>query len=201
VSGPAVFITIAVEGPTDEAIARCLAGHVGLEVAAVYGRQGKPRLVKQLPAYCKAAAQAPWLILLDLDSEAECAPELLERICPQRPPKLCCRLAVRAAEAWLLADAERLAQFLRVSETLMPRNPDSLQDPKEEMVNLARRSRSRSIREGMSPRPRSGRRVGPEYTSWIIAYVRSHWQVASAVSRSDSLARAVRCLERLSRLQ
>ena len=77
------------------------------------------------------------------------------------------RVAVRAIEAWLLADAERLAKYLGIPRTLVPRFPDQGDHPKRTLVNLARRSRKRAIREGMTPRQGSGVQVGPEYLSCV----------------------------------
>ncbi|MCS7168176.1 MAG: hypothetical protein RMI91_03400 [Gemmatales bacterium] len=66
---------------------------------------------------------------MDLDRDASCAPALRKRYLAQLAPYLCFRVAVRAIEAWLLADAPNLARFLHVCPNLIPPDPESLSDP------------------------------------------------------------------------
>lgn len=65
------------------------------------------------------------------------------------------------------------------------------------MVNLARRSRRKSVREDMVPGDKSSRRVGPAYTGRLIEYAATEWRPAVAARRSESLRRAIDCLRRL----
>ena len=99
--------------------------------------------------------------MIDLNGGYDCAPLLRNSWLPQVAPGLCFRVAVRAVEAWLLADAEHIADFLGVARSRVPSNPETLDDPKAAMVALGRTSRRRDIREDMVPRDGSGRRVGP----------------------------------------
>jgi hypothetical protein len=110
---------------------------------------------------------------------------------------MCFRVAVRAVEAWLLADFEAMADFLGVASNKVPRDPERLAAPKEAMVNLARHSRRNAIREDLVPRAGSGRVVGPGYTSRLIEFASDHWRPAMAARRAESLRRAIACLKRL----
>ena len=110
---------------------------------------------------------------------------------------MCFRLAVRELEAWLMADVENCASFLGVGRKSMPLEVESLRAPKQDLVNLARKSRRRDIREGMVPPAGSRRRVGPEYTALLREFVQSSWDPQTARSNSPSLDRAMKCLERL----
>jgi len=83
---------------------------------------------------------------------------------------MCLRLAVHAAESWLLADSARLAAFLGVSAARLPGDPDRLPDPKGTIVDLARHSRKPDVREDMVPRLGSSARVGPGYASRIMEF-------------------------------
>jgi len=65
-----VWASGAVEGPTDEAVLRRIASHVGLHIGAVHGKNGKQHLRQQIPGYNKAARIVPWVVLVDLDHEA-----------------------------------------------------------------------------------------------------------------------------------
>ena len=113
------------------------------------------------------------MVLVDLDHDAECAPPFCAEWVPSPAPYLCFRVAVREVEAWLMADADSLASFLSVVRNKIPAEPEQLDDPKTEMVNLARRSRRRAIRKDMVPRAGSGRSVGPAYASRLIEYVQT----------------------------
>jgi hypothetical protein len=110
---------------------------------------------------------------------------------------MCFRVAVRQVEAWLMADAETLPQYLGVPQNAIPLDPEALPNAKTEMVNLARRSTRKDIRNDMVPRQGSGRAVGPAYTSRLIEYVKTAWRPWEAAQRSDSLRRALVCIEKL----
>ena len=53
------------------------------------------------------------------------------------------------------------------------------------------------IRDDMVPREGSGRSIGPAYVSRIIEFALSHWRPAEASHRSESLRRAIACLNNL----
>lgn len=190
-------VIAAVEGVVDEAVVRRLVAHVGAVPGDVYGKNGKPHLRQRINGYNNAARHTPWLVLVDLDSDADCAPILRQDWLPDPAPRLCFRVAVRQVEAWLMADPETLARYLGVARHRIPRDPEALPSAKIEMVNLARGSRRRAIREDMVPRRGSGRPVGPAYSSRLIEYVQRHWRPEVAARHADSLGRAIACLERL----
>jgi hypothetical protein len=192
-------IFAAVEGAVDEAVVRRLITSAEAVPGDVHGRQGKSFLRQRIAGYNNAARRLPWIVLVDLDHENDCAPPLRQAWVPRPAPLLCFRVAVREIEAWLLADAERLAGFLGVECGRIPVDPESLNDPKVTMVSLARNSRRRDIRLDMVPRPGSGRSVGPAYTSRLIEFASADWRPEVAASRADSLQRAMRSLERLVR--
>lgn len=183
-----VTISAAVEGDVDEAVVRKLIRQAGAEPGTVYGKNGKPALRARINGYNHAARRAPWLVLVDLDRDAECAPPLREDWLPHPAPRLCFRIAVRQVEAWLIADALALAEHLRVARSAIPHDPEALENAKTEMVNLGRRSRRRDIRTDMVPREGSGRAVGPAYTSRLIEYVETGWRPQVAATRLPSPA-------------
>jgi len=194
-----VVISAAVEGHVDEAVVQKLITCAGGQVGTVYGKQGKDHLREKINGYNNAARHAPWVVLVDLNSEEDCAPLLRQRWLPQPAPLMCFRVAVRAVEAWLMADAQTLAQYLGVPQNAIPLDPEKRPDVKTEMVNLARRSKRKDIRTDMLPREGSGRPVGPAYTSRLIEYVQTAWRPRTAARRSDSLRRALVCIEHLAR--
>ncbi len=106
-------------------------------------------------------------------------------------------IAVRAVEAWLLADRERIANLLAVSQAKIPLRPEELEDPKQTLVDLARRSRRRTVRDGLVPTKTSGRQVGRDYNELLTDFVVNKWRPSDAARRSDSLRRALACLRTL----
>lgn len=192
-----VSISAAVEGLVDESVARRLIVLAGGRPGPVYGKNGKSFLRQRILGYNNAARHFPWLVLVDLDRDADCAPPVREEWLPDPAPNLCFRVAVREVESWLMADAETLAGFLSVARSRIPPNPENLGDPKVVMVNLARHSRRLPIRVDMVPRPGSGRVVGPAYVSRLVEYIQDRWRPEIAAKKSDSLRRAIECLRNL----
>jgi len=194
-----VLVECAVEGATDEAVVRRLVHEAGAEVDAIYGGNGKPHLLRRLRAYNNAARRFPWVAVVDLDNDESCAPPAARKWLPHPSARMVFAIAVRQVEAWLLADAESLASFLRVARSSVPRRPEDEEDAKRALVNLARHSRSRNIRADMVPRPYSGRAVGPAYVSRLIEFVGRAWCPDSAADRAASLMRTRRKLAELVR--
>lgn len=192
-----VVISAAVEGIVDEAVVRRLIASAGGRPGPVYGKNGKPALRTRMNGFNNAARHAPWMVLVDLNGEEDCAPPLRQNWLPAPSPLLCFRVAVRQVEAWLMADAEALATYLSVARNRIPGDPESLPNAKVALVNVARRSRRTAIRQDMVPREGSGRSVGPAYTSRLIEYAETRWRPAVAAQGSDSLRGAIACLERL----
>mgnify|MGYP000681123138 CR=1 FL=1 len=194
-----ITISVAVEGLVDEAVARRLIVFAGATPGPVYGKQGKPFLRERIAGYNNAAQHSCWMVLVDLDRDHDCAPPLRAAWLPQFAPRLCFRVAVRAVEAWLLADPERIAKFLAVAPGKVPSAPETLDDPKSAMVALARATRRREVREDMVPRDGSGRSVGPAYASRLIEFATSCWRPEVAAQRAESLRRAIDCLQCLAK--
>jgi len=192
-----VFIAGAVEGVTDEAILRRLVEFAGGAVSAVHVRNGKTNLRARVRGYNQAARFSPWMVLVDLDSDVYCAPMLRAQWLADPHPRMCFRIAVRAVEAWLLADREAIARFLAVPLARVPRGPEGVQHPKGAMVSLASQSRKRGIRMDMVPRPGSGRTVGPAFTSRVIEFATMGWRPDVGAQASDSLRRCIDCLRNL----
>ena len=187
-----VPVSAAVEGIADEAVVKALLAGVGREVATIYVQGGKPRLLSKLSGFNAAAAHSPWIVLVDLDRDAQCASEFVARELPHPAPQMIFRVAVRQAEAWLMGDQVNLASYLKVARGRIPGDPEAVLDAKEAMVNLARNSRDRRIRDDMVPTPRSGRKAGPNYAGRLIEFATAHWSPTVAAQRVESLSRCLR---------
>ncbi len=191
-----VFVSGAVEGPSDDAVARRLLSYAGANAADFHVKGGRTRVLAKINGYNHAAQYAPWMVLVDLDNDP-CVCTFVRTHLPKPAKLMCFRVAVKETEAWLLADRQRIAQFLGVSAGRIPLNPDSVPNPKRSMVELAKLSRKYDIRKDMVPRPESGREVGPAYTSRLIEFAHRHWRPEVALHSSDSLNRCVLALRRL----
>lgn len=191
------FVRFAVEGKTDIPLAERLIRAVGREPMRCIVADGKHPLTPRIRGILGSANRLDWLILRDLDHDAPCASALVEQLAGSRSVRgIHLRVAVRAMESWLLADHTAFAEEFAVFANRLPAWPDELEDPKEHLIALCRRSRRTEIRIAMTPRPGSGRRVGAQYTDRIIAFARYKWDPDRAAQRSPSLARTLRALAR-----
>lgn len=138
--------------------------------------------------YNEAGRYTTVIGLADLE-QAECASSLLGSKLPYKSPGFHLRLAVRMLESWLLADRQSLARFLRVPVSTMPTEPDAERHAKRVLVDIARRSTSKTIREALVPYD-SGGVVGPDYVATMSEFITQHWQAVAARKTSPSLERA-----------
>jgi len=197
-SFPPPPVHIAVEGITDQAVIARVLHYIGLTPGLMRGLRGKAYLLQQLSKYNAAARFANWFAVVDLDQDADCAPDYIRQILPKQSEGMLLRIPVRAIEAWLMADRERLAAFLNISIDHVPQNPDLESNPKTAFVNLARRCRQTALREDIVPRPGSGAQVGPGYAGRIQEFVSQsphRWRPEIAAENSDSLKRCINALQ------
>lgn len=163
-------------------------------------RRGSGYLKTKLPELIQLSANVPVLIVTDLD-RTECAPVLIEDWFQnrQKPDHMIFRVAVREAEAWLMADHYGFAQFFGVPARHLPARPEELADPKASMLSLVSRYAPRTIRSDVVVRVRTGLRQGLAYNARCREFVRDHWSLGRALPKSNSLERASRRIEELAR--
>jgi len=152
---------------------------------------GAGYIKKKIKGFNHAAKGMPFLVLTDLDT-GECAPTLVKAWLPfPKQNNLIFRVAVREVEAWVLADRESFANFLGIEQKLIPTDVDSrIEEPKEFLVQLAKRSRKKSIKDALVPHTGSTALVGPGYNGVLMKFVQESWRLKEAVEHSDSLKRA-----------
>jgi hypothetical protein len=184
----------AVEGNLDAAVLEAIVHHLGGVVGSIYGRKGKSWIHEKIQGYNSAAKRSVWFVLVDLDEDFECAPKLVRDWLSAPSSLMCFRVAVKEVEAWLLADRTNFAQFLQVPAAIVPRNPEIELNPKETIINLARRSRSKTLQLDLVPRAGSHRDTGPGYVDHLSRFALSRWNIRTASSSSRSLRRAVNAL-------
>lgn len=169
---------------------------VPIAIQRKLGGKGCGYIRSRIVDFQKAAQYQPFFILLDSDKD-KCALKLLNSLVPPRRRHRHClfRIAVREVEAWLLADSKGTSNFLGISERLVNKTPESLDDAKGHLIDLARRSRIRKLKEGLIPDLRTTAVVGPEYNQILSSFVKGNWNVRAAAKRSESLRRALSAIE------
>lgn len=155
-------------------------------------------ITKFLPALGRYAQQAQHIqpVLCVADTDRRCAVQLRNQWLPANStPNFLLRFAVSEAESWLLADRETIALFFGIAEANIPRNPDYLDDPKLEILRLARRSSGILRREMVSPL--NFQKPGSGYNVHLQKFAREKWRPAAARLYSESLNRALLDVARL----
>lgn len=191
-----LIANIAVEGDLDETVLKRMLAFVGIDVAYVYGKRGKDHLRENIQRYNQAAQHVRWVILVDLNNDAECPPPFIASWLPTRNQNLQLRIAVRAVEAWLLAERDKMARFLAVSRERIPLYPENEDKPKRILINIARHSRSKTIRTDIVPTEESTAIQGPGYTTCLIEFALKYWDPDRAACNAPSLRRSINSLLR-----
>lgn len=187
----AIYITLAVEDVLSEAVARKLLmqSDRNYQVSQCLCRGGFGYLKSRINAFNQAARILPFFVLTDQDSG--CPPEKIAAWLKQKPSaNLIFRTAVMEIESWIMAHREAFAQFISVSQNRVPDNTDEIKRPKEFLLSLARKSRSKRLREDIVPSPGSTAQVGPDYNNRLSQFVCEQWDVRKAAKHSESLSRA-----------
>jgi hypothetical protein len=193
---PASSVTIVVEGDLDQRLVELVLDREGIEIRKVLGLRGKDNILSNLKEYNRSARHgAPWIVLVDLDDDEDCAPPLVKKNLPRPAPNMIFRVAVRELEAWLLADRRKMADFLRVPLEKVPRQAEGA--TKETLLRLVRMSRSRNLKQDMLPRPGSGSKQGILYNAQLERYLDNFWRLEAAAANSDSLQRFVKAVRSL----
>ena len=188
------------EGYMEESIAVRLLPFCGHELGTVYGQHGCSFIRQNATKFQHLATeQTGVLVLTDFrDARTKCIPDALlqyiHKKMPEPPETFLCRFAVNEIESWLLADAKGMSGFLGIAVSRVPIYPEDEANPKRTLVDLARSSRNKKIREGIAPPPGHHANVGPEYMSLMREFISSHWNIEAALHSAPSLERCIRRL-------
>ncbi len=189
-----LIINLAFEDPLHEVVLRKIFSQLNFSVGKCFSHGGSGYLKTRIKGFNHAARVTPFLVLTDLD-QVECAPILIKDWLPfPRHPNLLFRVAVREVESWLLAHRDAFARYIGVNKNKIPSNVDEVIDPKQFLINLARESKYRQLREAIVPRAESGANQGPDYNGALIKYVHDHWDINKAALYSPSLQKMINAL-------
>ena len=189
-----LFSLVVTEGLLEIPVAQKMLTDLGIkhEETRFVSKRGTSAFWRDAMKYNNAAQYAgPVLAVADLE-QFQCPSGLITQYLPHgRHPLFILRIAERMLEAWLLADRDAIASFLRVSADRVPNDPDMLRNPKQDLVNLARQSRKRGVLEDIVPTRGSSGIVGRGYMSQMTEFIRISWRPRKASANSDSLRRAL----------
>lgn len=186
-----LIINLAFEDPLHEAVLRKLFSQPGFSVGRCFSHGGSGYLKTQMKGFNHAARVTPFLVLTDLD-RVECAPILLKDWLPfPRHQNLLFRVAVREVESWVLAHRESFAKYLGINPNKIPLQVDEVIDPKQFLINLARKSKYRQMRDAIVPRSGSSAKQGPDYNGALTTFVKDHWNINKAAQNSPSLQKMI----------
>jgi plasmid maintenance system killer protein len=76
-------------------------------------------------------------------------------------------------------------------EARLPLDLEHITNIKTSLVDLARHSHSRHVREDLLPDARSGRRHGTGYSRFLIEFINDTWDPRRAARNAPSLKRAI----------
>jgi hypothetical protein len=190
------IINTLVEGDLDEAAAKKIVSATDHIPGVCYGKQGWGYIRKKVGGFNNAARALYCLTLVDfMDTGIDCPPDVVIQWLPYRRPRMLFRVVVRELESWLIADRANLANFLRIDIGLITNHPEQLDDPKRELVNLARHSKYRGIRSALVPDAGSTAQVGKLYVSEMTRFINESWDVGTARHGAPSLDRCLGVLE------
>lgn len=191
-----IFITLAVEDSLSETLARKILrqSDKNYYVINCLGGKGAGYLKNKIKAFNIAAKQLPFLVLTDQDRG--CPPDKINSWLTddEAHSNLIFRIAVMEIESWVMADRKAIAEFLSVPVKNFPYQMDEIADPKQFLLNMAKKSHSKYLREDMIPTQGSTAKTGPDYNARLSNFIRNNWNVHEGIKYSESLRRAFKKL-------
>ena len=184
---------LVVEDAPSEAVLRRLVGLAGnkLNVTEVFRAGGFGQIKSRIANFRNACHVVPHIVMTDLDAYP-CPPDLLKDWkVGELPDRMLMRVAVREVESWLLADRDGIAKLIQVPAVKIPAYPDELPDPKQVLLNLARKSKSRRFASEFVPANGSKAKHGPLYNQHLTAFADKLWDSRHAELASPSHKRAI----------
>jgi len=190
-------INLVVEDVLSAAVLRKILSDCNLSAGTCYGLKGNSYIKKKIHAFYNASKHVPYIVLTDLDN-TPCPPTLINEWFKNIsiPKSFIFRVAVKEVESWILADRCNFAKYIGISDTAIPHSVENIPNPKEFLINLARKSPKRDIREDIVPLTGSSAKRGRNYNGSLIKFVNSSWNYQAATKYSKSLNGAINAIKR-----
>lgn len=187
-----LYVGLATEDALSEAVGKRLLAEIEqpAEADLCFRKKGYGYLHANMKKWRELAIQRPVVLITDLD----------QNICPAtlvddwyageaRPANLIFRVAVKEVESWLLADRTAMRQLLGKKGKL-PTSPDSLPDPKQHLLALAKNAK-REVRQDLVQETGAAASQGLGYNARLTDLVAHSWSPTRAADRSPSLQKAL----------
>ncbi|EKD55681.1 MAG: hypothetical protein ACD_59C00075G0002 [uncultured bacterium] len=191
-----IYINIAVEDELSEAVIRKLLPGNKFQISQCFRRGGFGYLKNNLKSFNAASKFIPYLVLTDLDA-SPCPLKLIsEWLNFPKNYNLIFRIAVKEVESWLIADKNNFSKFMSVSKDLIRienNDVDKMPNPKEFIINLAKRSKNREIKSALIPL--SNAKIGPDYNAVLSKFVCESWDFNEAAKHSKSLLKTIKNID------
>ena len=159
-----------------------------LSIHSEKNARGYGDLKKNISSYHKMARNGfPVLLLTDLDADSCPSVKINDWLGCTPSQGFLFRICVREIEAWLLADKVAISAFLKINLTKLHIDPESLNNPKAELIKLAQRA-PRKIKLGMTPAGSAS--IGPYYNELLSEFISNDWSLDRAEKNAPSLKRA-----------
>jgi hypothetical protein len=192
-----VFVNIVVEDVLSEVLLKKIIENSpgNLKVNRCFRKGGSGYIKKNLQGFNHGAGINPFIVLVDLD-KIECPPSLIKKwITFEVNDGFIFRVAVREIESWIMADKVSFADYISVSSDKIPHDIETIEDPKEFLLNLLKGSKKKDLKDDMLPRKGSTSKLGPLYNDILIDFISNHWELKRAVKNSRSLEKLVKSLK------
>jgi hypothetical protein len=184
------YVQAVVEDVLQETVLRKLIAtyRKDIRLIGVSVMRGNSYIREKIRGFNEASVYLPHIIIIDLDS-IPCAPQLLaDWVNFNLHPNLLFRIAEKEIEAWILADRIEIASYLGVPASKIPYDTVLLPNPKEFIINLARRSRKREIKDIV---PQGTASQGPGYNAILQNFIMHYWDAERAANKNRSLKRTI----------
>jgi hypothetical protein len=150
----------------------------------------------------------PVILLTDLDADL-CAPQLLNKLIPDKNIDFLLNIAVDEAEAWLMADREGFSEYFAIDILNLPTAVRTKQGGNKYCIEmnfsykssmfltheLIKKSNNKLLIQQLTPK--KGAVKGPEYNTCILPYIQNSWNIGNARLNSNSLERMIIRLKKL----
>ena len=159
-----------------------------INIVAVSGKCGNMYIKDNIKTFNITSQYLPHIVITDLDKKS-CAPQLIrDWIDFDIHKNMLFRIAEKEIDAWLLSDREAFAKLLNIPVNKIPTNTQEIVDPKQYIINLARKSRKKNIKDIV---PNGMGKQGPGYNIILQRFVYEQWDAERAANCNESLRKTI----------